>query len=128
MHTINLKLDKTELYKLNDFIEKIILKKDFKIELIVEEVFTNILTYSKCDFIKVNVQFNNNRLSLEFVDNGMEFNSLLIENPNLPDNIEDTKIGGLGIYLTKLISDELHYRYVNGENHFTIIKEITDEN
>lgn len=124
MNSIDLKLEKEEIYRLNDFIEKIILKKDIKTELIVEEVFVNILTYSKCDFIKVNAKFENNRLCIEFIDNGIEFNPLLTENPKLPDNIEDAKIGGLGIYLTKLLANELHYSYRNGENHFTIIKKI----
>ena len=124
MNSIDLKLEKSEIYKLNNLIEKIISKKDLKIELIIEEVFVNILTYSKCDYIKAKIHYENNRLTIEFIDNGVVFNPLLKENHELPESIEDAKVGGLGLYLTKSLSDELYYEYKNGENHFTVIKEI----
>lgn len=33
-------------------------------------------------------------------------------------------IGGLGIYLIKMNADDLDYKYVNGENIFTVMKNI----
>ena len=54
----------------------------------------------------------------------MEFNPLLKKTPDLPENIEDAKIGGLGIFLTKEIADNLNYQYQNGENHLKIIKNV----
>ena len=41
---------------------------------------------------------------------------------NPPDNIDDAEIGGLGIHITKELSDEISYEYANGENHLKIIK------
>ena len=38
--------------------------------------------------------------------------------------IDEAQIGGLGIFLTKQISDELYYNYIDGENHLKIIKKV----
>ncbi len=110
------------LYQLNEFIHSIILKEDFQVDLIVEEVFVNIVNYSHSDFIQVNVDYTDKTLKMEFIDNGVEFNPLLKEDVNPPDNIDDAEIGGLGIHITKELSDEISYEYANGENHLKIIK------
>ena len=110
------------LYQLNEFIHSIILKEDFQVDLIVEEVFVNIVNYSHSDFIQVNVDYTDKTLKMEFIDNGIEFNPLLKEDANLPNNIDDAEVGGLGIHITKELSDEISYEYVNGENHLKIIK------
>lgn len=124
MNSITLKPEITELYVLNDFILNELGEKDIQVNLIVEEVFVNIVDYSKTDFIIVNAEFIKPILTIEFIDNGIEFNPLLKENPPLPDDIDEAQIGGLGIFLTKEMADELDYHYINGENHLKIIKKV----
>ena len=124
MKSINLNKDINEIYTLTEFIEKIIQKKDFQIDLMLEEVLVNIVNYSKCEYITVNAEFENSILTVEFIDNGTVFNPLLKEDPKFPDCIEDAEIGGLGIYLTKKLADELEYNHINDENHLKIIKKV----
>jgi anti-sigma regulatory factor (Ser/Thr protein kinase) len=124
MNSISLKPELKELYALNEFISNELEEENFQVSLIVEEIFVNIVKYSKPDFIKVNVEFKKPTLTMEFIDNGIEFNPLLKENPQLPENIDEAEIGGLGIMLTKEISDELNYKYVNNENHLKIVKNV----
>lgn len=124
MSLLKLKLDSNELYKLNDFIINLIQKEDLKVELILEEVFINIVDYSNSEFIKVDAEFKDNTLTIEFVDNGIPFNPTLAEDHELPKNIDEAKVGGLGIFLTKKMADKLDYQHVNGENHLKIIKKI----
>ena len=124
MSSITLKPELTELYTLNDFILSEIKEKNVQVNLIVEEIFVNIVNYSKTEFITVNAEYENSTLALEFIDNGIEFNPLSKENPKAPDSIDDAIIGGLGIFLTKQIADELDYSYINGENHLKIIKKV----
>lgn len=124
MNTITLKPELTELYALNDFILNEIHENDIQVNLIVEEIFVNIVNYSKTEFITVNAEYENQTLTLEFIDNGTEFNPLLKEDPQQPDNIDEAQVGGLGIFLTKQIADELDYHRVNGENHLKIIKKV----
>ena len=59
---------------------------------------------------------------MEFVDDGVEFNPLSTNSPKLPENIDEAKIGGLGIHLVKNLVDEMYYEYKDNENHLTIIK------
>lgn len=124
MNLLKLNMDINELYKLNEFINSIIQKEDFQVDLILEETFVNIVDYSNSEFINVYANFENQILTIEFVDNGIPFNPMLKENPELPDNIDDAEIGGLGIYLTKEMADELDYQYINNENHLKIIKKV----
>ena len=124
MKSIKLNLDINELYILNDFVNSIIGKQDFQVELIVEEIFTNIVSYSNSDYIKVNASFDDSQFEIEFVDNGIPFNILLKKDPELPDNIDDAKIGGLGIFLTKQMADKIIYQYKNNKNRLKIIKNV----
>jgi len=124
MNTISLKPELSELERLNEFILNKLEKENLQVNLIVEEIFVNIVNYSKTDFIYVNMEYENSTLAIEFIDNGVEFNPLQKENPKTPKTVEDAEIGGLGIFLTKEISDEIEYRYLNGENHLKIIKKV----
>lgn len=124
MNSISLKPELKKLYTLNEFVSNKLGKENFQVNLIVEEIFANIVSYSNTEFITVNVEYDNPTLTIEFIDNGIEFNPLLNENPDLPNTIEDAEIGGLGIFLSKELADELEYDYINGENHLKIIKKV----
>ena len=122
MNFLRLNMDINELYRLNEFINGLIQKENLQVDLILEEVFANIVQYSNSKYIDVYADFENQTLTVEFIDNGIPFNPLLKEDPELPDNIDDAQIGGLGIFLTKEMADELDYQYINGENHLKIMK------
>ena len=124
MNSITLKPELNELYALNEFILNELPEENLQVNLIVEEVFSNIINYSKTDFITVNVEFSAPILTLEFIDDGIEFNPLLKEDPKLPNNIDEAQIGGLGIFLTKQMADDISYDYLNGENHLKITKKV----
>lgn len=124
MNSINLKPELNELYTLNEFISNKLPNENLQVDLIVEEIFVNIVNYSKTEFIKVNVEYEGSTLTLEFIDNGIEFNPLLKEDYEIPSSIDEADIGGLGIFLTKEMADELEYKHINGENHLKIIKKV----
>ena len=124
MNSITLKPELNELYNLNEFILNELSEKNLQVNLIVEEIFVNIVNYSKTEFITVNVENTDSTLTIEFIDNGMKFNPLLEENPTPPNNIDEAQIGGLGIFLTKQVADELDYHYINGKNHLKITKKV----
>ena len=124
MNSISLKPKLNELYTLNEFILTELPEENLQVNLIVEEIFVNIVSYSKAEFVTVNVEYNSPALTIEFIDNGQKFNPLLTETLPLSDNIDEAQIGGLGIFLTKQLANELDYHYENGENHLKIIKKI----
>lgn len=124
MKSMKLNRDINELYNLNDYITEVIQKEDLQVNLIIEEVFANIVEYSNSEFIVVNAEFNDSILTVKFIDNGIPFNPLLKEDPELPNTVEEAQIGGLGIFLTKELADDIDYQYINGENHLKIIKKV----
>ncbi len=124
MKSMTIKPEIDQLDTLNKFILNEIHEKNPQLKLITEEIFVNIVNYSKTKFIKINVEYTNSKITLEFIDNGIKFNPLLEEDYVKPETIDEAQIGGLGIFLTKQIADELHYEYIDGENHLKIIKSV----
>ena len=101
MNSITLKPELNELYTLNEFILNELPHENLKVDLIVEEIFTNIVNYSKTEFITVNANYENSTLEIEFIDNGIQFNPILQKEHKIPNSIDEAEIGGLGIFLTK---------------------------
>ncbi len=79
IRSISLNPEISKLIALNEFIHDIV--EDFQVDLIVEEVFVNIVDYSNCEHITINAQIENDLLTLKFIDDGIEFNPLLNEDP-----------------------------------------------
>ena len=71
MNSLKLTPDINELYKLNDFVHEELSVNDMKIDLVLEEIFVNIVNYSNTEFIIVNVDYDKSTKSalIEFVDN-----------------------------------------------------------
>jgi anti-sigma regulatory factor (Ser/Thr protein kinase) len=124
MNSIILQPEINELFTLNEFILNEIPEENLQVNLIVEEIFVNIVDYSNTEFIKVNVEYEKQTLTIEFIDNGIEFNPLLKEHKNPPYGDDETQLGGAGIFLTKEMANELEYYHENGENHLIIVKNV----
>lgn len=120
MKSIKLKVELNELYALKEFINKTH-ELTIPIELAVEELFVNIVNYSNADYIIVNVDYDND-LTIEFIDNGNEFDPTVNEGSKKSGDIDKVEVGGLGILLAKKNVDEMIYAYKNKKNHLKIIK------
>ena len=88
----------------------------FELELICEEVFVNV---GKAE---IEVSKFSDCIVVKFIDSGKKFNPLEIAEPNIHTPLEERSIGGLGIFMTKKLSDTLSYERSNGKNIFTITK------
>ena len=100
-----------------------------QIDIAVEEVFVNIAQYAYNPNIgpaTISVESTSNPLTvrLTFMDQGMPYNPLAKEDPDITQNVEERPIGGLGIYMVKNIMDDVQYEYKDGQNVFTITKNI----
>jgi anti-sigma regulatory factor (Ser/Thr protein kinase) len=116
-HTLNLKNDLSELDRLYPFLEEIgqrigVSKKCiFETNLTLEEVFSNIVSYGFDDhadhLIKITVTIGKDNFKIRIEDDGKPFNPLKAKEPDLPDDVDDCKPGGLGIHLIKHFMDEM---------------------
>jgi serine/threonine-protein kinase RsbW len=97
------------------------------INLVIEEALTNIIFYAFTDIdkheIKISVSFNNNkRLTIKITDNGIPFNPLAQQQPDITLPVEERPVGGLGIFLISQIMDRMHYSRQNNQNILTLNK------
>ena len=107
-------------------------KKEFNvIRLVCEELVVNVVDYAYPDdpegYLDVEIDKDDSCLTIRFKDGGTPFNPLEREMPDITIPLEERRIGGLGIFLTIKMMDEVSYAYVNKENILTIKKKISDE-
>jgi len=106
-------------------------KTAFCINLVVEELFTNMVRHNEGggDRIAVSIERRNDRLLLELVDFDVEpFDPKTAEVPPVDAGIEERRPGGLGIYLVRKMVDDLNYHYEAGERRMRITVTKTLEN
>jgi serine/threonine-protein kinase RsbW len=101
---------------LKDFVggAKVDEKTAFCINLVVEELFTNMVRHNEGggDRISVSIERVDDRLHLELVDTDVDaFDPRTAATPPIDASIEERRPGGLGIYLVKKMVDDLKYDY-----------------
>ncbi|MBP7174696.1 MAG: ATP-binding protein [Thermoclostridium sp.] len=94
--------------------------RQFTIELILEELITNIIKYgSKAGtdgMIEVRLLIEKDRVILVIADNTDAFNPLDVDAPDISLSAEERKIGGLGIFLVRKKVQSISYEYSDGMN------------
>lgn len=99
-----------------------------KVDVIVEEVFINICSYAyngSTGPCVIELKYDENKIIITFKDKGIQYDPLKRKDPDITLEAEDRPIGGLGIYMTKKMMDEVSYKYENNTNILTIIKNKT---
>lgn len=115
----------------DDFLDQIAcpMKSKIQINIVIDEIFGNICHYAYKDSVgavTVRVESGNTpkAVFLTFIDNGIPYNPLETEDPDVTSSSEERKIGGLGIYLVKKNMDEMKYEYVNQQNRLWMEKRL----
>lgn len=100
----------------------------FEINLALDELFTNIISYGFADtsehIIRVRISAENDLLTVVLEDDGIPFNPVERLSPELPCTLEECKVGGLGIHLVKNLMDEVVYSRCGNKNVLTLKKTI----
>ena len=107
-------------------------KKEFNvIRLVCEELVVNVADYAYPEdadgYLDVEIEKDDSCISIRLKDGGVPFNPLQKEMPDITLPLEERRIGGLGIFLTIKMMDEVTYDFVNNENVLTIKKKISNE-
>jgi serine/threonine-protein kinase RsbW len=132
--TFVLKSDLDELKNLcrycENFGHSIGLSKKFIFEtnLALDELFTNIVSYSFTDHkehsITISITKQKDLVTMRIEDDGLPFNPIGVKPPDFSCDLEDIQIGGLGIHIIKRLMDEISYERSNGKNILTLKKTI----
>ena len=74
--------------------------------------------------IRIDMSYENKRLTIVITDTGISFNPLERQEPDLTLSLEERPTGGLGIYLVKQLMTEVSYSRSAGKNILTMAKDI----
>lgn len=95
----------------------------------VEEIFVNVSCYAYPNGVgNISISLEYNKISkiitIIFKDSGIPFDPTRKSQPDIKASPEKRKIGGLGIFMVKKISDTMEYSYLNNQNILSITKKI----
>ena len=100
----------------------------FELNLILEEVFANVVSYAYGDSrrheIVVLADLRDGELIIEVEDDGRPFNPLQIPPPDLESPLEQRKIGGLGLHLLRELTNSIEYDRKDDKNRLVVRKKI----
>lgn len=92
----------------------------YKVNLILEEVLTNIIKYAYKDTLRHNIRvemtLKEHELIIQFEDEGEEFDPISAPTPEAQESISESPVGGLGIHLVKQMADGVEYQRHQGRN------------
>ncbi len=105
----------------------------FKVNLALEEIFTNIVRYGYADSreheIVIGVDVRAGTVVVTVEDDGREFDPLQTPEVDVAAPLEARPVGGLGIHLVRHLLDGVRYERRDGRNRLTLIKKMpTQEN
>ncbi|MCR5733706.1 MAG: ATP-binding protein [Lachnospiraceae bacterium] len=129
------------LERVNDAIEQVLVPAEcpmkvlIQVKIAVEEMFVNVCHYAYEDEIgMITVAADivdiadketgklKKGVKVVLTDQGIPYDPLAKEDPDVTLSLEERPIGGLGIYMVKKSMDEVFYQYENNSNIFTMIK------
>ncbi len=95
-----------------------------EMELAVEEALINILTYAypkKSGDIQIRCDRESEELVFEIVDHGLAFDPLSLPVPDLLAELAVRRVGGLGVFFVREMTDRAEYRREGGANILTLV-------
>ena len=99
----------------------------FSVKFVVEELFTNMVKYSKParSDIFLKIERNDKQCLIVMTEDDVDmFDITKIPDADVTRSIEDRTPGGLGIYLIRKMVDKLDYDYLDRQSKITIIKNL----
>ena len=132
VHTFSQKASMTRLPLFRNFMQEVCQELDLdedltqSVKLAVDEICSNLIQYGyegmEAGEIHLSVRDQDPLLEIILEDTGHPFDPATLDPPDLSENFEDRKIGGLGIHLVKESMDEISYESSEGSNVLVLRK------
>ena len=92
-----------------------------RLDIAVEEIFINIANYAYhpgkgTATVRVETSNDPATVTITFIDRGVPYDPLKRDDPDVTLPANERAIGGLGIFMTKKIMDDMSYEYKDGQN------------
>ena len=100
-----------------------------KVDVVVEEIFVNIASYAYGPSagkakIRVEIAGDPRTAVIRFADRGTPYDPLAKADPDVHADASERSIGGLGIFMTKKLMDDVSYEFRDGQNILTLKKRL----
>lgn len=89
-------------------------KYSFPLETAVDEASTNVIKYAYSGqegFFQISCELRGNEIVVTIRDRGIQFDPNSVPLPDVDADLENRKIGGLGIYVMKKMMDNVRYDF-----------------
>ncbi len=100
-------------------------RKAYQLDLIYEELMTNVVKYSYTDSaphrIQVILDDQNDLLTFTIIHDGTDFNPWLQADPDLNVPLEERQEGGIGIMLARKFARSVDYQRMDGKSIITVV-------
>ena len=119
--------DKDSIKTVTEFMEstleewKVPMKVANKVQIAVDEIYSNIVYYSGATNAKITVTASDEKLSLLFEDDGTPYDPTTAKEPDVTLSAEERDVGGLGIFMVKKMAASIHYENTDGKNVLTVV-------
>lgn len=119
--------DQGSISRISDFFDtcleeyEIPLRIGYSLKVVTDEIYSNIVYYSEAKIAEILFRNDGETITLVFTDDGKPYNPLEAEEPDITAGIEDRKIGGLGLFMVKKMTESVAYEYTAGKNQMTVI-------
>ena len=135
LNELEIDADEEKLQEVQTFVDEHLeaadcpMKAQMQINVAVEEIFVNIASYAYVPGkgkakLRVEVSEEPVSVSITFIDQGIPYDPVAREDPDVSLPAANREIGGLGIYMTKKIMDDVVYEYKDGQNILTLKKKL----
>ena len=95
-------------------------REAFHLMMAADEACTNIIKYGRSGDIEIKCDVEDGKVEVEIVDDGAPFDPLKAPLPDIDGPLEERKVGGLGIYFIRALTDDLRYQRQGGKNFLTM--------
>ena len=119
--------NKESLSEASDFLDSCVeefaipLRTGYSLKVVTDEIFSNIVYYSKAKNAEILFRNESDRITLIFLDDGMPYNPMEAEDPDITAGAEERSIGGLGLFMVKKMADQVQYEYTDNQNQLTVV-------
>lgn len=87
-----------------------------RVSVAIDEIYSNIVKYSGADMAEIEYKIADGKVYIMFADNGAEYNPLAAKEPDITLSAEGRKIGGLGIFVVRKLTEDMEYKYEGNKN------------
>ena len=117
---------KESLSEASDFLDRCVeefdipLRTGYSLKVVTDEIFSNIVYYSGAKTAEILFRVDADRITLIFLDDGIPYNPMEAEEPDITAGAEERSIGGLGLFMVKKMAEQVSYEYAGQKNQLTV--------